>query len=173
MSTESDTKICDGIVEQQHSLQQSIKDTFNLVLSRLGDNNHQGENTQTLSYLISLQNNPAELWTILESLLTREINNESLVEAICIGVIEPATEPPVCYTDMKNYMRFLRSKELSFILFSAYDREDFPDNLLSDYILYKKNAIAENSTIVTLNYGYLQEYIDTCRCDMSPDEQAL
>lgn len=52
--------------------------------------------------------------------------NPEWQSSLIITIIEPATEPPVRWSDMMELMKFLAESDWAEALFAAYDRDGFP-----------------------------------------------
>lgn len=148
------------IRQKDFEKEQATHAVFDALLSKLGDEELSGEYSLEISLLISANRQTDLFWEKFIRFVRANIDNDTIVQAAILGVIEDATTAPVDFHDMQNYMKMLDDKETAMVLFASYHRDGFPANFLEDYAFYRRCCEDHNLERSTLNYADLQWYLD-------------
>ena len=152
------------VISHRDTQERIILSILKHIESLLLENNiRQSELFTYISNILSYDICVNVIWDWLYNVYKRR-KQDIDIEAIVIGVIEPATECPVSSLDLNEYMQHIDDKSFAYLLFDAYEREGFPENMLADYATYKHGLIERGLPFIEFPYAWLQEYLDEDKC---------
>jgi len=140
------------------SLVEDVLKIFDTYLQR-GDVDFAAQVFMRASNMLYEQFAPKRMWQWVRDRVLADFGTERM-SALCIAVIEPASESAVHWNDLLEMMKFLEKEETTWALFIAYEREGFPENLLKDYLMYRTMVADDGREPIPFPYSLLADYLE-------------
>ncbi len=105
----------------------------------------------------------SQIWKAVRELVLENLDCDETLEVLIIGFIEPATEEPVHPDDRDQLMEMLVDERMAMVVFTAYDRDGFPEHLHQDYSRWRVLVESLDRKVPDFPQLQLETYMEQSR----------